>query len=538
MSDPLASVSTLRTPQGEQADPRQEKNSAGGYTFVPDELAQLRRFLTLGSTGGTYYVGQRELTKANAQLVLELARTRTAEVVAEVLAISAAGRAPKQNPALFALAAAAKLGDADGRKAALAAVPLVARTGTQLFLFAGYLQQFGGWGRGTRRAIGSWYVDPSRDVENVAYQALKYRQREGWTHADLLRLSHPKTIEPARRELFNWIHGREAELTGLPLLVAFERIQAASSVSEVADLVTLNRGISWEMIPDRFQNEPAVWESLLSNGLPQTALLRQLPRLTRLGLLGPFSDWTGRVAAQLSDPERLKKGRIHPVNVLVAQRTYASGQGVRGVSTWSPSQPIVDALDAAFYTSFGAVEPTGKRLMLALDVSGSMVQSVSGLPLTCREASAALALVTAATESQYELVGFTSAGSASVYSRPALTRLAISPRQRLDDVVRAVSDLSFGGTDCSLPMRHALAKGLEIDAFVVFTDNETWHGEIHPYQALREYRQRTGIDARLIVVAMTATGRTIADPHDAGMLDVSGFDSAVPALISNFARGL
>jgi 60 kDa SS-A/Ro ribonucleoprotein len=489
----------------------------------------------LGSTGGTYYVGERELTRENATLVLELARTRTAEVVAEVLAISTSGRAPKQNPALFALAAAAKLGDDDGRKSALAAVPLVARTGTHLFLFAGYLQQFGGWGRGTRRAIGNWYVDPERDVANVAYQALKYRQREGWTHADLLRLSHPKTVEPARRELFNWIHGREAELSGLPLLVAFERIQAATSVTEVADLVSLNRGLSWEMIPDRFQNEPRVWEALLANGVPQTALMRQLPRLTRLGLLAPLGEWTAKVAAQLADPERLKKARVHPVNVLVAQRTYASGRGARGSGEWSPSQPIVDALDSAFYAAFGAVEPTGKRLMLALDVSGSMTQPVSGLPLTCREASAALALVTAATESQYELVGFTSGRS---YSDPGLTRLAISPRQRLDDAIRAVSVLPFGGTDCGLPMRYALKNKLEVDTLVVFTDNETWAGPVHPHQALERYRREMGIDAKLVVVAMTATGSTIADPADPGMLDVSGFDSAVPSLIANFARGL
>ncbi|MFI5708632.1 TROVE domain-containing protein [Kribbella sp. NPDC051620] len=523
MTDPLALISTPRT-------------------FALTDLARLRRFLTLGTTGGTYYVSERELTAENARLVLELARTRTAEVVAEVLAISTAGRAPRQQPALFALAAAAKLGDDDGRQAALAAVPLVARTGTHLFLFAGYLQQFGGWGRGTRRAIGNWYVDPAREVETVAYQALKYRQRNGWTHADLLRLSHPATTEPARRELFNWIHGREAELTGLPLLVAFERIQAASSVTEVADIVALNRGISWEMIPDRFLNEPAVWEALLSNGLPQTALLRQLPRLTRLGLFGLGSHWTSRVAEQLSDPERLKKGRVHPISVLVAQRTYASGRGTRGASSeWAPSRAIVDALDAAFYAAFGAIEPTGKRVMLALDVSGSMTQPVSGLPVSCREASAALALVTAATESAYQVVGFTSGdprSRASRYDRSALTPLAISPRQRLEDAVRVVSELPFGGTDCALPMRHALAAGLEVDTFVVYTDNETWHGDITPAEALREYRERSGIDARLIVVAMTATGQTIADPHDGGMLDVSGFDTAVPTLIADFARGL
>jgi len=465
--------------------------------------------------------------------VLELARTRTTEVVSEVVAISTAGRAPKQNPALFTLAAAAKLGDDDGRKAALAAVALVARTGTHLFQFAGYLQQFGGWGRGTRRAIGNWYV--GRAVDDVAYQALKYRQRDGWTHADLLRLSHPKTTEPARRELFDWIHGRGAELSGVPLIVAFERLQAATSVTEAADLVALHRGLSWEMIPDRFLNEPAVWEALLASGMPQTALMRQLPRLTRLGLLSPLGDWTPKVAAQLQDPERLRKARVHPVNVLVAQRTYSSGKGARSTGEWSPSRPIVDALDAAFYAAFGAVEPAGRRMMLALDVSGSMTSPVSGLPLTCREASAALALVTAATEPSYELVGFTSGAS---YREAGLSRLAISPRQRLDDAIRTVSTLPFGATDCSLPMIYARREKLEVDCFAIFTDNETWHGKIHPHQALAQYRRETGIDARLVVVAMTATGSTIAHPDDPGMLDVSGFDSAVPGLIGNFARGL
>ena len=81
---------------------------------------------------------------------------------------------------------------------------------------------------------------------------------------------------------------------------------------------------------------------------------------------------------------------------------------------------IVDALDAAFYTAFGNVEPAGKRLLLALDVSGSMAGgSVAGVPgLTPRDASAALALVTAATETQYEIVGFF-AGQRRLEARPA-----------------------------------------------------------------------------------------------------------------------
>jgi 60 kDa SS-A/Ro ribonucleoprotein len=432
-----------------------------------------------------------------------------------------------------ALAAAAKLGDEEGRRAALTAVPLVARTGTHLFRFAGYLEQFGGWGRGTRRAIGSWYVDPERTVDTVAYQVLKYRRRDGWSHADLLRLSHPKTTEPVRRELFDWIHGRPKDLSKLPLLAAFERIQAATDVTEAADVIALNRALSWEMIPDRFLNEPQIWEALLANGLPQTALIRQLPRLTRLGLLEPHGPWARIVAEQLTDADRLRKARVHPVNVLVAQRTYSAGHGARGGRTWTPERRIVDALDAAFYNAYAAVEPTGKRMLLALDVSGSMRSPVSGLPIRCREASAALALVTAATESAYEIVGFT---SKRTFRDTELTRLAISPRQRLDDAIRRSCRSVRRTARCRCSTPYAVRRKLAIDTFVVYTDNETWYGDIHPHQALQRYRQVMGIDARLVVVAMTASGRTIADPSDPGMLDVSGFDSAVPGLISDFAR--
>jgi 60 kDa SS-A/Ro ribonucleoprotein len=233
--------------------------------------------------------------------------------------------------------------------------------------------------------------------------------------------------------------------------------------------------------------------------------------------------------------------------VLAALLTSLSDRGSRGRGEWNPVRELVDALDAAFYTAFGNVEPAGTRLLLALDVSGSMSGgSVAGVPdLSPRDASAALALVTAATESQYEVVGFF-AGKGGFKKRgrqvfsgytDGLTPLPISPRQRLDDAVKTVSDLPFGGTDCALPMLYAQAHKREIDTFVIYTDSETWAGDIHPAQALREYRHASGIDARLVVVGMVSNGFSIADPNDPGMLDVVGFDTATPQLISDFARG-
>jgi 60 kDa SS-A/Ro ribonucleoprotein len=228
---------------------------------------------------------------------------------------------------------------------------------------------------------------------------------------------------------------------------------------------------------------------------------------------------------------------VHPLQVLTALKTYAQGRGMKGQGTWAPVSQVVDALDGAFYLSFENAPSTGKRIMLALDVSGSMGSPVHGMPyLSCREASAAMALVTAATEPQHRFVAFTNGGYRSMWGHigSGLTPLSISPRQRLDDVVQSIGSLPFGGTDCALPMVEALKHRWEVDAFVVYTDSERWAGDVHPAQALRAYRERMGIAAKLIVVAMTSNGFSIADPDDAGMLDVVGFDSATPNVISDF----
>lgn len=546
MADILAGIGTRQHPQTKQADPRQVKNAAGGYTFKTGDWEHLHRFLTLGVEGGTYYANAKDFAAENAEVVFRCAAQDPVKLVEEIVKISTEGRAPRQNPAIFALAAASAVADDEGRKAALAAIPAVCRTATHLFLFAKYAKNFRGWGRGLRNAIGAWYTE--KPVDKVAYQAVKYRNREGYTHRDLLRLSHPHTDDASRAALFRWITHpdvpeglfRDNEQVELPALVEdFIEAQSLQTVPEWVTIISRGNGISWEMLPDAALGSASVWEALLAQGIPQTALMRQLPRLTNLGLTTGNS---GRmIAEQLQDSERLKKGRVHPINVLVAQRTYAGGRGIKGKMTWQPTRQITDALDAAFYNAYGAVEPSGKRILLACDISGSMDTPVSGLPITCREAVGALTLVTANVESDCGIVGFTSNSTRMSWSNwrdsTVLTELDISPRRRLDDVCRYMQGLPMGGTDIALPMIWAREQGLEFDAFVTYTDNETWAGSIHPHEALRRYREQINPNARMVVVAMTGTGNTVCDPNDLLSLEVSGFDSAVPNLITDFVRG-
>lgn len=544
----LRNINTRQTPQGEQARADQVANNAGGYVFGVTDATRLNRFLTLGVDGGTFYVGEAKLAASNAQFVMDYARRDGTGLVQAIVDVSEAGRAPKNDPAIFALAVASVHADLDGRRAAYAALPRVCRTGTHLFQFAGFREQFGGWSRGSRRAVADWYLTP--DVARVAYQAVKYRTREGWTHRDLLRLSHPKAVAPERRALFDWISGRDvdAELPGV--IGAFQAAQAATTPGEWVPIIEAARGqLTWEMLPDQAMNEPAVWEAMLGYGVPVTALMRQLPRLTRIGMFKPGSPWTAKVIEQITDRERLAKGRVHPINVLIAQRTYAGGQSLRGSSTWDPNSKIVDALDAAFYASYGNVRATGKRHLLALDVSGSMGSPAGGLPITCREVCAAMALVTANAGDDVTIIGFTGGrnGWGYGYGRQNTVQtvdpdspvsvLTLSPRQRLDDAVRSIADLPYGTTDCALPAAWANAQGHDFDAITIYTDNETWAGSIHPFQALSNYRKTVGHRVAQVVVGITAGEFTIADPTDPDSLDVSGFDAAVPNLIADFAAG-
>ncbi|MCS7190498.1 MAG: hypothetical protein NZ843_02715, partial [Fimbriimonadales bacterium] len=141
--------------------------------------------------------------------------------------------------------------------------------------------------------------------------------------------------------------------------------------------------------------------------------------------------------------------------------------------------------------------------------------------------AAAMALVTLNAEREAHVVGF------SHQLRP----LRLKPTMRLEQAIRYMHELPFGATDCALPMLWALQNRIEADAFVIYTDSETWYGDVHPAEALWRYREAMGIPARLVVVGMLATPFSIAHPDDAGMLDVVGFDPNTPSAISEFVQG-
>jgi 60 kDa SS-A/Ro ribonucleoprotein len=539
---------------------RQVRNSGGGYSWEVDDWTRLDRFLVLGAEGGTFYIGERELVKQNHDAIIRCIQQDGGRVVDRIVEISDSGRAPKNDPAIFALALVATHGDVAAKAKAFANLPKICRIGTHLFHFAEYVNAMRGWGRGLRNAVGNWYN--AQEPHALALQAVKYQQRDGWSHGDLLRLAHPKEASREHAAIFRWmltgqdepgertvtrkVKGVERAATypavgELPALIqAFEQAKAAKSKGEILKLIT-GHNLPREAIPTEWLNNPEVWEALLER-MPVTAMIRNLGKMTSVGLLKPMSAAARLVVEKLGAPAVLKRARVHPLAVLIAEKVYAQGRGDKGGLSWSPVQRIVDALDEAFYATFSNVEPSGKPVLLALDVSGSMgCANIAGSCLSAREASAAMALITAATEPDHVIVGF-SAPAGGGYGgmhgggESGITPVNISPRMRLAEVIKEIEKIPMGGTDCALPMIWAQRNKLNVSGFVTYTDSETWAGNVHPTQALRAYRNGFDAGAKAVVVGMTSNGFTLADPDDRGMLDVVGFDTTAPAVIANFIR--
>ena len=233
-------------------------------------------------------------------------------------------------------------------------------------------------------------------------------------------------------------------------------------------------------------------------------------------------------------------GKISPLaNWLAISETANRPALILGTS----SDRIGTPSGQSFYATFSNVEPCNKPVLLALDVSGSMASSmIAGSSISAREASAAMALITAATEPEHEIIAFSAPvgggfGGMHGGGESGITRVDLSPRMRLAEVIKRIEAIPMGGTDCALPMLWAVRNKLNVSGFITYTDSETWAGNIHPAQALRQYRSEFVSDAKAVVVGMTSNGFTLADPNDRGMLDVVGFDTSVPAIISDFVRG-
>jgi 60 kDa SS-A/Ro ribonucleoprotein len=435
-----------------QTDPlnnNQVRNYAGGFVYEISLKSLVERFCILGTTTSTYYCSGVTLTRealVRFDSHFEKDKYCLDIILDTLLDINQNNRAPKHDPVLFLYAwliakSTLCLEDADEclvmKKKCWSHLTTFIRIGTHLLHFLEYKKMLeinqkivmgmSGtitpcWGRLPRTSIAKWFT--SKSAKDLAYQLTKYGSRGPWSQKDALRQCHPKAADPESNLVLAFatqgslakaiVKLKLGEDDTLPPVAGYLRAVETCRIGDLCIdevIIAINdHGLVREHLCTKYLTDITIWETLLgSNGnvnMPLTALLRNLGKMSSIGLLVKGSAWSNVVVNHLKSTEMLLKSRIHPATILIALSTYTKGCGIKGSLTWQPVQEIISALDDAMHICFANVEPNGQRHLLALDVSGSMGASFAGMSITAAEASAVLALVTLTVEDNCHVVGF------------------------------------------------------------------------------------------------------------------------------------
>jgi 60 kDa SS-A/Ro ribonucleoprotein len=170
------------------------------------------------------------------------------------------------------------------------------------------------------------------DTKALAYQLLKYQQRHGFSNRDALRLFHIKPQTEDRDLLFKWVLNGWETLPDRSLTESLNQIWwyewLKRNPSRTKEAIIKGR-LTHEMAAPVGKMDRDAWQ-LLFEDMPIGALLRNLGSLTEIGVLAHSKEnraWKknlDRVANILNSKDRLRKGRIHPIDILQALKTYKS----------------------------------------------------------------------------------------------------------------------------------------------------------------------------------------------------------------------
>jgi 60 kDa SS-A/Ro ribonucleoprotein len=562
------------------------KNNAGGYTYTVSDEEMITRILILGTNRNTYYSSATKLTDDAINYVKKVIADGNGQMIIDVLNdIYETNRAPKLDPLFFVLALLTQATvPVEIRVNALKLVSKL-RTFSQLYSWKGLHKTISGgkkgFGRAVRKAL--FELFNNKTGKDLAYQTTKYNSRkvgdEKWSVVDIIKCSHipSKNLSPETQIVISYLVkdlnsaiAKYEELKTennnklnevLDYLKAVETVKSETCSTEDALFLINKYHLPREVLNTNLLNSLEVWYTLLFDFekmrviMPTTALIRNLGVMSSKGV---FDDnkTVQLLVEHLTNQQVLTKSRIHPVALLLAKLTYDTGRGIKGKLTWKVNKSISEGLEKAFYLAFGNITGTGKRILHAVDCSGSMTMAMTSLPyMTSCQAVGTLVMEAVKREYKYSQENNTPYVQDVILFNHKGSYVEIRPEYNLNQVMKLIQDNTFGSTDCSQPMIKALQQykrtgGREgsYDAFIVYTDNETYYGNVHPIDALLDYNRYTKNNARMVVIGTTATINTIGNNNYSNTknmlyldsplcLNIAGFDLNAPTMIKNFLDG-
>lgn len=351
-------------------------------------------------------------------------------------------------------------------------------------------------GRRIKRVAGNWLL------KNLSeYWVIKYGGKSGgYTLRDLFRVYHPAAGE--KLPIVDYIMGKEADLSSLPKIAAFERLKRAQTDEEKVAAILEGR-LPHEVASTFAGQSPKVWSAIVPQ-LPVLALVRHLATLERIGVADEHREFIER---KLTSPEAIGNSKILP---------FTFWKAFEKVQTpW-----IQDALRQAVDLSFVNVPALPGRVAVFVDRSASMhgdfvrVAALFGIALMRRA----------------------NLNGRLLLFNHMVQEFAVSARDSI--LSQAAQVRASGGTDLAKPMEVLLNDRDRVDVLVVITDEQQNEGD--PFlQRLVEYKNKVNRDVKTFIINVSPYIRaSVAPPEMENVYYIYGWSDRVLDIISLMSNGL
>ncbi len=482
------------------------RNEAGGKAYALGPRLALAQYTATGCLNGTFYAS----AETQMETLLKMVAECDAEFVAKTAVFARQRGFMKDIPALLA-------GHLAQRDPVLLrkVFDRVIDDGKMLRNFVQVIRS-GATGRkslGTapKRLVQNWLAARTDD------ELVRASVGQQPSLADVVKMVHPKPSSPQRQALYGWLCSRTVEAAMLPPLVqAFEAFKASRDASAVPD-------VPFQMLT-ALDLGPAHWAQIARTASWQTTRMN-LNTFARHGVFAG-ADLTRLIAQRLRDPDKVRKARVFPYQLLAA---YTN-------TSMAVPQEVKEALQDAMETATQNVPAIGGKVWILPDVSGSMHSPVTGYrtgsttALRCPDVAALVTACFLRNNRGAEVLPFTD----------QLVLVELNPRDTVLTNAAKLAALPPGATDCSVPLAEMNRRKAAGDLVVIVSDNESWAGSQRgPGTALmvqwEAFRKRNPT-AKLVCLDIQPHATSQA-PERKDVMNIGGFSDSVFELIASFADG-
>lgn len=508
----MANKALFRTYPGSLPPKADAINHAGGTAYRMESRHALAQYAATGCLNSTFYASaEDQLTE-----ILELVSRVDAEFIAKTAVFARTQGFMKDLPAL--LCAVLSIRDPELMNVIFHRVI----DSTRMLRNFAQIIRSGKIGRkslGTRpkRLIKQWLENRSLD------QLFEESVGQAPSLADIIKMTHPRPDGRAREALYGYLIGRERSLDELPPCVR---------EFELYKTLKIREGIQPPDVPFQFLT------SLELGREEWKAIARRAPwQMTRMNLntflrheVFDEKAMVGLIAARLRNRKAIRSAKVFPYQLMTA---YASA---------APGMPpaILDALQDALEIALENVPRLSGRVLVFLDVSGSMHSPVTGhrrgatTVVRCVDAAALIAAALARTNRNTRVVPFSD----------DVVDVRLNRRDSVMTSARVLASLPPGGTNCSAPLRSMNRQHEKADLVAYISDNQSWVDSKAPYlcfgatETMIEWAKfkKRNPQAKMVCIDIQPYA-TVQAAEQRDIVHVAGFSDSVFSLISAVANG-